>query len=814
MMQLPRHVRTGDLVEVRRQRWRVIDVRAYERCQLLTLTGIGAANAGLARRFLAPFERIDGLDRPAPIQFVRPQRWRRACRALIADRAPAAGLRAARSARMDLLPHQLEPALAIVRGQGARLLLADEVGLGKTIQAGLIIAELRARGMAERVLIVTPAGLRDQWVAELLTRFGVSAAIVDFRDVRQRVANLPVGLNPWSTVSTAIVSMDYVKRPDVLKSVISCRWDVLIVDEAHGAARDSDRRAACTALARQTEYVLLLTATPHNGDRRAFNALCQIGAHHDPILVFRRTRADVRVGHPRRVHCLLVRPSAAEARMHALLLEFTRAVRAERTSDDIWLPLAVLHKRSLSSARSLEQSIDRRLAMLAPPSAAVHQLDLPLADPTGELDPTDETPAWAATIALADEERERRMLRAIADAARTAGTRETKLSAVVRLLNRIAEPIVIFTEYRDTLFHLRDVLSRPVALLHGGMARDERSQSLDDFVNGRRHILLATDAAGEGLNLHHRCRIVINLELPWNPMRLEQRIGRVDRIGQLRPVHVFHLIAGETSESRVLLPRLKGRIALAREDIPSANPIEDDERTIAKRIIDARGEQGSVDRSASGQTDAFDAGRVTLSLRQEACAEAARLTFARRLSTPEDELALASLDAAGTWVTTARSRKTRACLGSRILAISRVDYEDGQGRTSHWTIVPLEIRLADLQRRLTRREIRSLLLSIGADLETRALDAAAEEASEAQSCAAALAETTGRRERAIAEAILRPRLLRLQPGLFDRRAEQTHLLDRSALTDAADESARRIRACERAAAIVRRPPRLVLVLLP
>ena len=118
-------------------------------------------------------------------------------------------------------------------------------------------------------------------------------------------------------------------------------------------------------------------------------------------------------------------------------------------------------------------------------------------------------------------------------------------------------------------------------VLHGGLTREERSAALEAFVNGRCQILLATDAAGEGLNLHHRCRLVINLELPWNPMRLEQRIGRVDRIGQRRTVHVFHLVARDTNETRVL-EQLKARIARAQQDIATANPLADDDRLIAQ----------------------------------------------------------------------------------------------------------------------------------------------------------------------------------------------------------------------------------------
>src|SRR5207302_1924360 len=121
---------------------------------------------------------------------------------------------------------------------------ADDVGLGKTIQAGLILSELIARCAGDRVLILTPAGLRDQWAAELRERFAIEATIVDRRELRLRAGSLPVGLNPWSTLPVAIASVDYAKRPDVLHAVASCRWDVLVVDEAHGVAGISDRHDA------------------------------------------------------------------------------------------------------------------------------------------------------------------------------------------------------------------------------------------------------------------------------------------------------------------------------------------------------------------------------------------------------------------------------------------------------------------------------------------------------------------------------------------------------------------------------------------
>jgi len=490
---------------------------------------------------------------------------------------------------MDLLPHQLEPALAILRGLGSRVLLADEVGLGKTIQAGLVCAELLVRGAIDRVLVLTPAGLRGQWRDELLKRFSIRATTVDAPALRTAAATLPVGLNPWSAQPIAIASIDYVKRPEVLPAVAACSWDLVIVDEAHGVGGDSDRHVAVGLLAARAAYVLLLTATPHSGDRRAFASLCGLGSlDADPLLVFRRSRNAVQIGVPRRVHITAARPSADERRMHRSLADYTAAVRADRRElhDASWLALSVLHKRALSSAWSLAQSIDRRLASLLAVGAndARAQLMLPLGDPDGERSTDDEAPAWPADLGLSDADYERRLLTELAAHARTAARHETKLAMLRRLLKRARESAVVFTEYRDTLLHISRVLDLPCVVLHGGLTARERAAALAVFASEPRTVLLATDTAGEGLNLHHGCRLVVNVELPWNPMRLEQRIGRVDRIGQRRTVHAFHLIATGTGEPRILR-RLAQRIAAAQAEIGAPDPVGIDEELAIARLV-------------------------------------------------------------------------------------------------------------------------------------------------------------------------------------------------------------------------------------
>src|SRR5262245_6259195 len=474
--------RPGDAVTARGARWVVVDVRPFDDCRLITLSGTAPPVAGVERRLLDPFDRIDATERrPAP-RIVSGARWRTACHAAIADDTPPGSLRRARTADIDLLPHQLEPALAILAGRGCRALLADEVGLGKTIQAGLILAELLARSWIERVLVLTPAGLRDQWTRELARRFGIGAALVNGSSLRRLAATLPIGMNPWTAVPLAVASIDYVKRAEVLPAVAACRWVAIVVDEAHGTCGDSDRRAAVQALAARASYVLLLTATPHSGDRDAFASLCRLGSvDGDRLLIFRRRRADVRVGDPRRVRTLLVRLTPAERAMHVALADYADALRAER-GEDASLALSVLHKRAFSSPWSLAQSVERRLAALerTPIEPDVEQLMLPLGDPDGDGSEDDLPPVWPTDLALGDPVRDRRLLTALLDASRAAAAADRKLATLARLLRRTSESAIVFTEYRDTLRHVERRLAgrRAIVTLHGGLTREERAAAL------------------------------------------------------------------------------------------------------------------------------------------------------------------------------------------------------------------------------------------------------------------------------------------------------------------------------------------------
>ncbi|MCC7416582.1 MAG: DEAD/DEAH box helicase [Acidobacteria bacterium] len=779
-------------MRARGARWRVADLREYDGCRLVALTPASPATGGALRRFLAPFDLIQPIERRDRIRRISAGRWRRACRDLLAAQAPPGSLRAARSASMDLLPYQLEPALAVLRGLGCRLLLADDVGLGKTVQAALVAAELRACALADRILIVAPAGLREQWAAELRDRLSLASAIVDAAAVRRSAAMLPAGINPWSTEAVVVSSIDYVKRPDVLAAVRACRWDVLIVDEAHSIANDTDRHEAIATLARRAPYVLLITATPHSGDRRAFASLCSIGRlDEDRLLVFRRTRQAVGLLQHRRVRRLHIAPSEAEARMHALLARFGRTVRRER-GEPAALAFAVLQRRACSSARSLALSVARRLAALAAGDAAADvpcQFALPLNDDAGDLDQTDQPPPWSEALAFADSHRERRLLEGLHEAALAAASSgETKALALVRLLRRIREPAVVFTEYRDTLLHLRDRLVPRPMVLHGGLDRAERSAVLAAFTSGECPVLLATDAAGEGLNLHARCRLVVNFELPWNPVRLEQRIGRVDRIGQRRPVHAIHLIAKHTSEAS-MLRRLRARVDAARDQIDAPDPLG-----------------GETGRSPRGEPE----GCTAVALASHARAEAARLAGLR----PHGRLAAAGAEPDRPWLLRTRRRRTRVLLGRRTLWLFVVSQQDGCGIQLASTIVPLALPLPPARASGGRpREMAPALDAVRACLSPHAHAATDGWRAEALAVARAFGAARLRRERAIATTAPRPHGMNVQRGLFDRRADQAAEHARNARIEEAAESARRIALAERRLAGAC-SVRLALVLTP
>ena len=592
---------------------------------------------------------------------------------------------------------QLEPVLALVRGEGCRFLIADAVGLGKTVQAGLMIAETLARKPEGRTLVVTPAALREQWREEIDSRFGLGADILDAAGIARLTSQLPAGINPWSVRPVVITSIDYIKRPEVMRSVEALIWDLVVFDEAHNLAGRSDRSAAAGAIGNRARALVLLTATPHSGDDQAFDRLVRLGrlGHVDHLLVFRRTRLDVGLPHSRRDTLLRVRPTIAEVEMHRALMAYAKLVW-NRSSDaagaGAQLAMSVLARRACSSSASLVRSVERRLELLGPSSMPHLQPGLPFVDEVND----DEPAVSLRSPGLPDAREEQSHLLRLLDLARDAAAAESKLAALRRLISRVNEPVIVFTEYRDTLREISATLSGiETVQLHGGLTARERNDVLRRFTDGTVRVLLATDAASEGLNLHQRCRLVINLELPWTPLRLEQRAGRVDRIGQSHTVHVVRFAAKGTCEETTVV-RLERRIARIQNAMQLTSAIPNERRVAESILGDAP--IPHVEPAAGTRP----VGLSTIDLRHEAEQEAARIDTARalldaNLSAPTDSRAII-----------ANLRGSRARPAPRCVWVFGATVSSGSGEVVCEPLVVLTAELRHAVGRL-RRDIRRCL---------------------------------------------------------------------------------------------------------
>jgi superfamily II DNA or RNA helicase len=764
----------GGVVRVRGRQWTVSAVDRGVDCQAVGLRP-DDESAGLST-LLSPYDRFRPVSH-APVATVSLPVWLDAMRSHLAGLRPPGGLTAAVRSQIRLLPFQLDPALAMWRHGVARVLIADAVGLGKTVQAGLVISELCARSVMARVLVLVPAGLREQWAEELRRHFGLDTQAADATWLVTAGRDRPSTFNLWSPPGVYIASHDFVKRPEVFRPLEEVTWDLLVLDEAHAAACHTDRRTAADALARRSRRVLLLTATPHGDDPPQFEALCRIGdldEGRSPILIFRRTRQDVGDGRPRRSRLHLVQPSVAEHGLHEMLDRYTRQIwqeSAQRGDDTARLVVILLRKRALSSAGSLLISIRRRSELLLgrhDPLAG--QLRLPLLssadeDPLG--DQADDT--VMGTPGMSDARREQRWLAALAEVAHRATRAETKPRYLTRLLRRAGEPAIVFTEYRDTLHTLERLCARAdieTVSLHGALSPVERGRVRRRF-NEVPCTLLATDAAAEGLNLHARCRLVVHYELPWSLARLEQRAGRVDRFGQTRLVHEIGLVAANTAEGLVLAP-LAARASLARRTgtLNEGLATSFTEPRVATLVMSGR--RGAwtpppptaISLPATAPAPASDA----------AIEEARRLTGLRSLERrPPAQLASRSYTTVATRVTRRRAR-----LKPGIYSVYRIALVTSDGRTVsvHACVVHRAFKAGE-SRPVTTRALRQAVMGhTGIDLATlktlwtvtsSALAGASEHLS-------AVTATLARRERQLQLARSAASRQLVQAGLFDRRA--------------------------------------------
>jgi len=747
-------LRSGQHVEVRGEPWLVLATEPYEHVTLVTLRGLGDGNLGETQSVLEPFDRVHA--RRQPTRLIRATRRRVLLRAAegIASSPAWNDCWTAAAAKIDLRSFQLEPALAAIRG-ATRILLADEVGLGKTIQAALIVAELLARGLAQRVLVLTPASIRHQWAGEMSDRFGLNAVVFDHSTMSATMARLPAGINPWSTAPVIVSSIDLVKRPEIRLALDAVAFDVLVVDEAHHLTPGTDRGAVVADLAARTPWVVLATATPHSGDEHAYRFLHNIGAVGDEegLVLFRRGRAELRALVSRRVRTLAVQPTREERSLLDASMAYARAIwqRTAPSTEGLRLVAALIARRAASSAEAVKRTLERRLALLGGAEPEFAQASLPW-DEVDEADGVD--PDGVLGIpALPDSADERAWLEHLIQLANAAAHASSKVAVIRRVLRRTDEHLIVFSEYRDAIEAIALGISdlAGYAMLHGGLSPPSRQDAIHQFTHGGVRVLLATDAAGEGLNLHAQCRYVVNLELPWNPLRLEQRIGRVDRLGQSRRVHALHLVLRDSFEETVLA-RLERRRANAARGLSA--PTEPFEAQIAATIFEGRPPPSWLQPSPEeGRSAAVDY-----------AAGAARSRRLWAMSQRTTHRASASL------VYALRARGCRVAAGIVLLFV--FDLVDGRNRFVQRQFIAVDVHHSrEFHRRLTKQ----MVVDVASCAEVKRVleGAVADGVMHSHAAVWPLVERLERRVLAIVDVLdQRSRNDLVQASLFDKRAER------------------------------------------
>lgn len=653
---LPTPLLPGTTVRARGLAWEVVHVEPAGAELRYRLRCAQGDLRGREIDLLSPFEVIEPIatelrpTRPGPLQ-----EWLLYHQAFLLEQAlgPSA-LLAVQPGRLEIAPYQIVPVMRALSMTRPRLLLADGVGLGKTIEAGLIIAELIARRRAHRVLIVSPAGpLLTQWQAEMRERFGLRfEAVRDWGSLQEKRRENVLGANPFDHVALCLVSLDFAKQEKVLVDLDRTTWDLVVIDEAHhcvrlgtaGDGEDSRRRRLAEVLARQADALLLLTATPHDGYDAHFASLLELL---DPSLLdgrgqvrgtlyqrhtVRRLKNHIRDPqtkqpkfrerdvHPRPVTFdpgQQPRFSALQQTLLAFITPRLKAAIKTRQFGEV-LAFVSLLKRSVSTVRACGKTLrviaerygelvkkgkerdderKQRLRSLADYRRRIErygalsaeeeadQAALEAEDIAAQLQRDGDAAQGdlldrleAVTASLKREQRRARdhakkqgglqraleELIALAEGAEAEDPKPRSIIAEITAI-RSAEPranILVYTEYTDSQTVVTEALRAAVArgeltgevlTIEGEDPEKTRAHATGRFQTEDDLILVSTDATAEGLNLHDRCHHLIHVELPYNPNRLEQRNGRIDRYGQTFNPQVRYLYLAGTFEERVLL---------------------------------------------------------------------------------------------------------------------------------------------------------------------------------------------------------------------------------------------------------------------
>ena len=669
--------RSGDIVALRSRLWRLDSVEG----DILCATCIDSESAE-RHRFFTPFERIEKgqIRSPDPERIGDVATNRMLVQAfrysMVHGTAPLMSLR-----KSAVIPteYQLAPVImALNQGARVRMLIADDVGLGKTIEAGLIASELKSRNLASRILIICPQNLRGQWKDALQYFFQIDAKIFSSVHLRGLERGIPPGANPWAYYPCIITSIDYIKSERVRHFAISADRDLVIIDEAHLAAKPHQsaerestamlRHTLAKEVAKKAKHLLLLTATPHNGYTDTFASLlamldCGIvtGPPHEPVInralakdhVCQRRRKDVVDWF--RTHAAEENPFPARdqkevavdlafpeerAIIHELGTYGTGLLDLAKRDDRVevrmmarWVVLH-LHRRGLSSPRALRISLENRLRRIEEKirdkdempeqSISVGHAKAVALDEEGDGDLSDEEAServdqviyGSLSILEAEAERLRDLMRKVREVtpAKDSKLRElTRRDGYLDLAMRGQygpRKVLIFTRYRDTLDYLvaeipkrlKSIDPVHVFAVYGDLNEKNRHEVMDAFIEAEYGVLVATDCISEGVNLQHMANQVVHYELPWNPNRLEQRNGRLDRYGQPeREVHIRTLVMRDTLDANILRV-LYEKAQQIREDYGFSPPFFGDDADVIALI----GEMGLDVNLPPAQRTLFD----------------------------------------------------------------------------------------------------------------------------------------------------------------------------------------------------------------
>ena len=513
---------------------------------------------------------------------------------------------------VDPLPHQIQLVHKILHSGNYNWLIADDVGLGKTIEVGLLLAALKRKKRARRVLIITPAGLVRQWQHEMKYKFEQEYFIYN-RDFEIN------DLDHWKKYDQVIMSIDSAKREEHKKKLqISGGWDIIIFDEAHKLTRyeggkRSERYQLAEMLRPLSDSFLLLTGTPHQGYQDRFLSLLELTRPdlHSQIytlesnpeivsdIILRNRKSEVTdvdgnfIFKKQTIKRIPVKPSEQNIQFQKLLQVYLRegyksSEREGSKTRTIGFVMTVYRKMASSSIVAIEHALQLRLQRLRQsenPNGKGISKEISIEDLFENENSQDDVSenilrTGAKEFFSSEEEKIQQLLEIIPGVRNNDEKMRTFLENVIDPLREEEKKILIFTEYRATQSYLQDSIRERYGelgksvLINGSMSLDEKIAAIEEFENTA-HFMISTEAGGEGLNLHRGCHCMVNYDLPWNPARLVQRIGRLYRYGQLHPVIVFNLHATDTFDNSMIDLMLKRVFQIAQHMEPVSGEYDD-----------------------------------------------------------------------------------------------------------------------------------------------------------------------------------------------------------------------------------------------